>query len=157
MYFKNRGRSLVSSANSSAKNDLPDLYCGFVLFLPLENDEGGMLFSYQNRSDFLEIWNCCPRRQANVGPTTAPVKGLSAKPPTKRSMSSTCCCDLSNILLFVPLQTSCLPQLKRNLQNFKLWDSCLFLAGKFKFLSFTKGNFRTINCELCKKSGFVVV
>ena len=47
-----------------------------------------MLFSYQNLSPFLSIWNCWPRRQPNVGPTTAPESGLSARPPTTRSMSS---------------------------------------------------------------------
>ena len=42
-------------ANSSAKN-LPDLLMRFFqAYLPLEYAEGGMLFSYQNRSDFLEI------------------------------------------------------------------------------------------------------
>jgi len=53
------------------------------------NADGGMLFSYQNRSPFFKIWNCWPRRQPNVGPTTAPLRGLSAKPPTNKSMSST--------------------------------------------------------------------
>lgn len=62
----------------------------FQLFLPFVNAEGGMLFSYQNRSPFFKIWNCCPKRQPIVGPTTAPVKGRSANPPTNKSMSSTC-------------------------------------------------------------------
>ena len=48
-----------------------------------------MLFSYQNLSPFFRIWNCWPRRQPKVGPTTAPVRGFSERPPMKRSMSST--------------------------------------------------------------------
>ena len=58
--------------------------------LPFERAEGGMLFSYQNLSPFFKIWNCCPRRHPNVGPTTAPDRGRSASPPMNKSISSTC-------------------------------------------------------------------
>ena len=60
----------------------------FSWHLPLVNADGGMLFSYQNLSPFFRIWNCWPRRHPNVGPTTAPDSGLSARPPTTRSISS---------------------------------------------------------------------
>ena len=62
----------------------------YIYYIPLEYAEGGMLFSNQNRSPFFKIWNCWPSKHPKVGPTTAPDKGLSARPPTKRSMSSTC-------------------------------------------------------------------
>ena len=58
-------------------------------FSPFVKADGGMLFSYQNLSPFLSIWNCWPRRHPKVGPTTAPDSGLSARPPTCRSMSVT--------------------------------------------------------------------
>ncbi len=67
---------------------LPPTFSSPVLS-PLVSADGGMLFSYQNLSPFLRIWNCCPRRQPKVGPTTAPDRGRSARPPTSRSMSST--------------------------------------------------------------------
>jgi len=67
--------------------------------------DGSKKFSYQKRSPcrsfFWEILlnyknkvitlsNCLSIIQLNVGPKKAPGKGLSASPPTKKSMSSTC-------------------------------------------------------------------
>lgn len=37
----------------------------------------------------LTFSNCFPMMHANVGPTSAPCMGFSARPPTRRSMSST--------------------------------------------------------------------
>ena len=45
--------------------------------------------SYQNLSHFLAFWNWIPMMQANVGPTRAPFRGTSLRPPVKRSISST--------------------------------------------------------------------
>ena len=71
------------------------------VILPLDKADGGILFSYQNLSPFLRIWNCCPSRQPKVGPTTAPDNGRSANPPINKSMSSTCCkCTTVNLLIF---------------------------------------------------------
>ena len=47
------------------------------------------LLSYQNRSHFFSFWNWMPMMQAKVGPTRAPCRGVSLRPPVKRSMSST--------------------------------------------------------------------
>lgn len=44
-------------------------------------------FSYQKRSPLRELLNCCAMIQAKVGPTKPPTTGLSAIPPTKRSIS----------------------------------------------------------------------
>ena len=45
--------------------------------------------SYQNRSHFFSFWNWIPITQAKVGPTRAPFRGTSLRPPVNRSMSST--------------------------------------------------------------------
>ncbi|KNC29476.1 hypothetical protein FF38_06679 [Lucilia cuprina] len=44
-------------------------------------------FSYQNLSPLRELLNCCAIIQAKVGPTKPPTTGLSAIPPTNRSIS----------------------------------------------------------------------
>lgn len=46
--------------------------------------------TYQNRSPFLKLENCCAIMQANVGPTSPPTTGLSAIPAVNKSISSTC-------------------------------------------------------------------
>ena len=51
-------------------------------------DEGQPPFSYQNLSPCLKLWNCLPMRQARVGPTILPGRGLSVMPADHRSISS---------------------------------------------------------------------
>ena len=41
-----------------------------------------------NLSPNLKLWNCLPIRQANVGPTILPGRGLSVMPADQRSRSS---------------------------------------------------------------------
>lgn len=53
------------------------------------NDDSKSPFSYQNRSPFRKLLNCCAIMQANTGPTSPPITGRSAKPPTNKSISST--------------------------------------------------------------------
>ena len=50
--------------------------------LPFVKDDGGTSFSYQKRSDLRISANWWARMHPNVGPTTAPFSGVSARAPT---------------------------------------------------------------------------
>lgn len=51
------------------------------------NPVRGSGFSNQNLSPFFSSLNCKPTIQANVGPTSIPLRFLSVNAPVKRSMS----------------------------------------------------------------------